>query len=287
MPRKSREQQRHEVLYAFYYDVGEATAFLFHALSQINLYEEKVDAPIRYDGLRVCWSTLIRTPHDRVSRSDGEVGRFLFDAWVTRIASRWESRHRNQMKVDGEDAILPLVSVMGDINQLRNVIFHKNGVVDAECVRRTMILTWFKEGEEARLTTDHVFDFLNQLALPSTSYRADRFQEWATHFHRHQLLGWKPSPRIISTRVFRHPDGIAIAFDNGVFTNIPVNYETLGDPLLDSDGNINLRDGTKRSGREIYEEGVRGMFDPRVKPFGDTLIPGPWFQIRKLSGEEG
>lgn len=285
MPEKSAQQRRHEVLSAFHYDVGEATAFLFHALSQINLYREEFDTPIRYDGLRVCWSTLIRTPYPAVSRSDGEVGRFLFDAWITRIASRWESHHRNRLMVEGEDAIRPLLPVMGDIHRLRNVIFHKGGVMDAECVERTEVLKWFETGEEARLTTSHVFDFLNQLGFSPISATSDRFQEWATHFPRHRLLGWEPPPRIISTRVFRHPDGIALAFDNGVFATIPVAYEALGDPLLDSAGDISLRDGASLTSKQVYEQAVLGLFDPELKPFRG-MIPGPWSQIRQIQNEE-
>ncbi len=69
-------------------------------------------------------------------------------------------------------------------------------------------------------------------------------------------------------------------FDNGMFAARTIAYEDLGDPILDSGGDINLRDGTTLSGREIYEEAVHGLFDPERRLLRERT-PGPWFQIRK------
>ena len=108
---------------------------------------------------------------NRLLERESEAEQLAFKGWIVQVYNAaWESQYRNAIKetfeVDG--VIRPKVDVIGDLRRIRNDVVH-NAIASEEETGKCKVLRWFKPGEPMILGMRHVFDFLNQLGLMSTS----------------------------------------------------------------------------------------------------------------------
>ena len=240
-------------------------------------------------------------------KREGETEQLAFKGWVEQVYNCiWDSRYRNELtkSFEGPSIIKLQGAPIGDLRRIRNDLIHKGGIASAEHTGKCMVLKWFKPGDPIILGMRHVFDFLNQMGLMSTVPAS--FQDRAAHVNwmpifdeEDALRNIKPTPKLVSLRTSMDQvleDGsslyvISVVFENGVFTNIPVEYaangrsqqernEFISRVRIDEDGNVRFPNGNVKDRETLYGEAVDGLFHkgPQVSGRG---IPGPTFRFRK------
>lgn len=248
-------------------------------------------------GLCVC-PCIINVPDDDLYGRRGAAAQMAYKGWVAEVYGLWENRLRNELKdIHGEGAIRPEMQVFGDLRHIRNDLLH-NGTASPEESGRCSILDWFEPGERIVLGTRHVLDFLNQTGVLSLRLAHD-YRSRACTFDAHQdedkLLGWTPTPRLVSVRT--HDDGmkadppykgVTLVFDNGLFANLPfqlkseLQWRALGNAAIKKDGHLVFADGTVFPSERLYSLAVEGN-KPAKPGDGRPRLPiaGPWIRIRR------
>lgn len=99
-------------------------------------------------------------------QKDGEVDRLLGHQWVTYVFAAWEHEFRPRLAgARGVELSAVLMDEFGDLRLLRNDILHHGGVATRSNAARCVTLRWFEEGDEIRITDEHIAQFMDQLGL--------------------------------------------------------------------------------------------------------------------------
>lgn len=234
---------------------------------------------------------------------EGDAEQLAFRGWVEEIYNRvWESDLRNAMRASFKagNAIRPTTVALGDLRHIRHDLVHSSGVASADETGKCAVLKWFRPGDHMLLTMGHVLDFLNEMNMLNTAggFVSDGAAiRWSVFPPMREARERRPSPKIVSLRVTfigSHDDGtsdhgIHVAFDNGVWCNIPCKHPNDGTALKDriarmtqthvnQDGDVQLYDGTILERRGIYVPGISAIFGNEPQDDKPPL-PGPWFRI--------
>ena len=218
-----------------------------------------------------------------------------YKGWIVGLYDIWESNYRNALKrvlrersAEERDRIIrPKTDVLGDIRRIRNDLVHKASSGEVGTCKR---LRWFNPGEKIVLTTDHVFDFLNQVGVMPHNGQVFTPEYPSCILMRRggqTLLDWKPEPKIIS--VLTHDEGrdsspitkgLTVVFENGLYRNMPFSVESK--EHWDRLGNAEIRgdflcfeDGTCYTSKDLYRFVVEHLDEHHPGP----PIGGPFFKI--------
>ena len=254
-----------------------------------------VDVPLSMSG--------IGFDPDEVLKREGEAEQLAFKGWVEQVYCLWESRFRNELKGSfrGPGIIRPEGDPIGDFRHIRNDLIH-NGVASEGESGKCTVLTWFKPGERIVLGMRHVFDFLNQMGFMT---KMPGFLDngpaaaWTLYPGMEKDLAGRPVPRLVSLRTSMDKeldDGsswhvVSVVFENGVFVNIPVQYDDDGSSprqrieffnktFIDWDGNLRFANGRVKDRKSLYREAVVALLGkgPKIEGLG---VPGPAFRFKK------
>ena len=183
-----REQDPGSVFRSFIYEVNKATASLMYLLqgmesvrdSELPRYNQEppTSKPSfcnfpKLSGIGVS-PTLTGFDfdlNDFLARN-GETEQLAFKGWVEQVYNCiWDSDHRNKLQdsLEGCGIIPPEADPIGDFRRIRNDLIHKHGLASTKNSGKCKVLTWFKPGESIILGMRHVFDFLNQMGMMSSS----------------------------------------------------------------------------------------------------------------------
>ena len=234
--------------FKLHYEVMETTSALLCLLQGMELLKpahSREDAPRRSeiercpsipDLLHLNATIGVEIPS---SKSTGIINRgglaeqIAFKGWVEQVYNIiWERQFRGesykslQLPSDLEgratlDKCRPKMDAVGDLRLIRNDLVH-TGVATAKC----KTLRWFKRGEVMVFSTDHVFDFLNQMGFMTSTRVDDTEGSVAQLLFRPTLdeipLG-APAKRIISVRQWKDnlEDGserhiTSVVFEDGI-----------------------------------------------------------------------
>lgn len=263
------------------YDVTKATVALFYLLQGMeiayHIHREQPDELQRPQlSLAGPILTHLRTfPAVSTTGLDmigpnGEAVQLAFKGWVADIFGKWEKSRQKTIQLLGADGIPVEVDCMGDLRHIRNDLIHSSYATKEHSGKCT-VLKWFKPGERMILSTNHVFDLLNQMGLitlPSQMVgpSGQRLASWML------VPGTVKPPclkeeqiRIVSSRIEVDTDGgqgstrymLSCVFSDGIFGQGPVEVSLEPDQYLkgyvDKDGNITFLDGQVLVAEKIYD----------------------------------
>ncbi len=240
-----------------------------------------------------------------VLRREGEAEQLAFKGWVEQVYNHlWEGKFRNELKAGfkGPGIIRPEGDAIGDLRLIRNDLIHNHGVASEEYSGKCTVLKWFEPGEDIVLGMRHVFDFLNQMGLMTTTpgfLSHGPAAKWTVFPEMEDALMKGPPPQLVSIRtsmVKEMDDGsswhcVSVAFENGVFGNFPVEYssdgssagernEFFGKTHIDEGGNLRFANGVVKDRESLYQEAVQVLLGRGQKIEG-LRIPGPAYRIRR------
>ena len=304
------DRQTGQLLGSLMYEVLQATTMLLFLLSSIATNRRKqyeapgVARPVVLSGLpEICLAPcIIQVPDDDLYGPTGAAAQIAYKGWIAQVFGYWENRSRKDLQDSlGQNAIRPEMEAFGDLRLIRNDLLH-TGTATKKNSGKCVTLKWFKPGQKMVFETRHVLDFLNQTGLLSLGGRAHDPTSITTrscllevYEDEGTLLKWTPEPKIVSVRT--HEDaknadppykGVTVAFDNGLFANLPFKlahthqWVALGDAHIQGDGNIVFADGTVIDSGEIYRATVAAR-EPRKSGDGRPRLPvaGPWIRFRR------
>ena len=294
------------------YEVLQATTMLLFVLSRISTYDEKhfvepgVTQPLMLPGLPgLCISSCInQVADDELYGAEGAATRMAFKGWIAEVFGLWENRYRNELKeLLGPDAIRPEMEAFGDLRHIRNDLLHSGKASADECGKCT-VLKWFAPGETIVIAVRHVLDFLNQIGVLTLGGGAHddkgRACQLLTFHDPDTLVNWRPKPKIVSVRMMvegRDEDppfkGVTVVFDNGLFANVTFavsdkhQWETLGEPDIDSDGNLVFADGQTSGSVGLFWRTVDRL---RRRNNGEDIprvpVTGPGLRFRRREDDK-
>ena len=321
---EGRKQDPGEIFRSFIYEVNKATASLMYLLqgmesvrnSELPRYnQEPPDSKLhlciypKLSGIDVS-PTLAGfnfDPNDFLAR-EGETEQLAFKGWVDHVFNCiWDGHHRKELRgsIKGRNIIRPETDPIGDFRHIRNDLIHKHGIASAEHSGKCTVLTWFKPGDPMIFGMRHIFDFLNQMGMMSSSpaYPPDggAHVSWRAFVTDEDTLrNVRPIPKLVSLRtsmVKQLEDGstrhsVSVVFENGVFVNIPVDYapdgrspqernRLISKTHIDENGNVRFLDGNIKDRESLYREAIDAQLDKGPKTDGGG-VRGPWFKFRKL-----
>ena len=247
-------------------------------------------------------------PYSHLNESleyEGEAEQLAFKGWVEQVYnSIWDSRFRNELKegFEGPGAIRPETDLMGDLGYIRNDLVHKKGIASKKETGKCTVLKWFKPGDRIILGMRHVFDFLNQMGLMTTTPNLHREAStfWLLTSDKEEALANKPTPELISLRTWtdegsendppRHT--ASIVFENGIFLNIHIQIdhapdsrslreevEFIGKARIDKRG-ILFPDGRVIDREGLYRKAVDALLGKGSKTNSAGVL-GLEFKIRR------
>ena len=162
-----------EIEAGFLYDVTKATVALFYLLQGMEIASRiYIQDPDEHQGTQLAGPILshLRTfPAVSTTGLDmlgptGEAVQLAFKGWIADIYNKWEKSRAETRELLGEAGIPVEVDCMGDLRHIRHDLIH-SGSATNDHSGKCKVLRWFKPGERIILTTDHVFDFLNQMNM--------------------------------------------------------------------------------------------------------------------------
>ena len=246
---------------------------------------------------------------NRILRREGEAEQLAFKGWVEQVYNCvWDARYRNDLKTmfEGQNIIRPEGDPMGDLRHIRNDLVHKAAVASAAETGKCKVLTWFQPGETMVLGIRHVLDFLNQMGFMTTlpgflSHGPAAL--WTLFPGMEEALRSTPVPDLVSLRMsfdLELQDGstrhiASVVFENGVFTNVPIDYaanhrllteriDWINETRIDEDGNLRLPSGAVKNRQALYGEAIDSLLHKGPKA-GGVGVPGPAFSFRKVKQE--
>ncbi|MDE0454935.1 MAG: hypothetical protein OXJ63_06435 [Gammaproteobacteria bacterium] len=285
----------------FQHDVIVATDSLAYILDGISRIHRNPDGPIGGPKLRGFPMLTGESFRDR-TRPYGPMMQTVFRGWFAEVFDLWESVYELRLSdsIDADGEFLRLErAVLEEFGQVRNNLLHGGVAMDGEAgnLRR---LQWFKPGERMRMQFWHVLDFLNQMGwlmeddvLILEEDRGPRTSRW--HVERDRELEKIP-PQLVSIRplidlgaddpMYRY--GVGVAFDNGVFGNVPFGFEEAIDPVtplqdrirtwhaieIDDNGNLRIPGVATVGARDLYQGCL-------AEP---ARAPATWMRVIGLQG---
>ena len=315
-----------ELWHAFQYDVYQATASLLFLLQGMETVRARELTPynalpavqktyaacfpkVSYLGVPLSMSGPASDPN-RILRREGEAEQLAFKGWVEQVYNCvWDARYRNDLKTmfEGQNIIRPEGDPMGDLRHIRNDLVHKAAVASADETGECKVLTWFQPGETMVLGIRHVLDFLNQMGFMTTlpgflSHGPAAL--WTLFPGMEEALRSTPVPDLVSLRMsfdLELQDGstrhiASVVFENGVFTNVPIDYaanhrllteriDWINETRIDEDGNLRLPSGAVKNRQALYGEAIDSLLHKGPKAGGGVGVPGPAFRFRKVKQE--
>lgn len=262
----------------FLYDVNKATVALFYLLQGMEalsyVFEDNQVRPgVAAAGPQLCHLTTfpaVSTKGPDMLGPSGEAAQLAFKGWMADIYSKWEKSRTKTCDLLGEEGISVQVDCMGDLRHIRNDLIH-SGFATEEHSGKCTVLKWFKPGERIVLTTDHVFDLLNQMKFITLPVQIDGLAGGRTVSWLLAPGAVKPSSldegqtRIVSYRMDVDRDGedgsirymLSCVFRDGVFgqgqVEVPVNPKQYLEGHINKNGNIAFTGGHVLSADKIYD----------------------------------
>ena len=201
---------------------------------------------------------------------NGEAVQLAFKGWVADIYGKWEKSRTKTRELLGDEGVRPEVDCMGDFRHIRHDLIH-SGSATEEHSGKCKVLRWFKPGQRMILTTDHVFDLLNQMSLITPPIQlSGALGGW--------IAAWmlvpdaiKPTSlmqegvHIVSFRFDVDNDGpggaqrymLSIVFSDGVFgegdVGVPVSPDQYLQGSISDDGHLAFDGGHILNANEIYD----------------------------------
>ena len=305
--------------HSFLYEVNRATASLMYLLQGMESVRNSELLPynkmppvqqqyaacfpkLSYVNVLLSMSGIGFDPNEVLKR-EGEAEQLAFKGWVEQVYCLWESQLRNEMKgsFSGPDIIRPEGDAIGDFRHIRNDLIH-TGVASEDESGKCTVLKWFKPGECIVLGMRHVFDFLNQMGFMTKmpGFLDDgSAAAWTLFLGMEKDLASRPVPRLVSLRTSMDKeldDGsswhvVSVVFENGVFVNIPVQYDADGrssrqrieffnKTAIDRAGNLRFANGRVKDRKSLYREAIDALLGkgPKIEGLG---VPGPAFRFKK------
>ena len=252
------------------YEVMEATSALMHLLQGAELVRATRDqesAPAHAEDERrrfapdpplINVTVEVDIPSSKstgVINQGGLAEQLAFKGWVEQLYNIiWERRFRgdsyNNLQLPSDlqgqanlDKKRPTTDVVGEFRLIRNDLVH-TGVATPGRTGKCNILQWFKPGDLMVLSTDHVFDFINQMGFMTRTGAHDPTGSVARLIALPTLDGipfGAPTKRIISVRQSSNhlEEGSArhltsVVFEDGVYihkesTTLPQGIPAKGD----------------------------------------------------------
>ena len=265
----------------FFYDVTEATVALFYLLQGMEIAStafrqrpnDEGDEILTAEGSRLSnlrvWPAVSNVGPDMLGRN-GVAVQLAFKGWMADIYDKWEKSRTKTRRLLGDEGIRPEVDCMGDFKHIRHDLIH-SGTASNDHAGKCKVLKWFKPEQPMILTTDHVFDLLNQMNLIAPPIRLNgpmgqRIVSWMlvsdavkpTSSEEEQI-------RMVSARMDVDADGpggsrrymVSCVFSDGVFgqgeVEVPVELEQYLGGYIDKDGNITFPGGQVLSAGKLYD----------------------------------
>ena len=271
-----------EVESNFLYDVTKATVALFYLLQGIEIANAFFAQSPRDEGsmppslagpilghLRA-FPAVSTTGPDMLG-PNGEAVQLAFKGWVAEIYEKWEKSRTKTRELLDDEGIRVEVDCMGDFRHIRNDLIH-SGFATEEESGKCKVLKWFKPGERITLTTDHVFDLLNQMNLIRLPIQLNGPSG-------PQIASWmlvpdsvKPTSldedhiHLVSARMDVDADGgqgstrymLGCVFSDGIFgqgpVEVPVEPEQYLQGYVDKNGNITFPSGQVLDAKKLYDD---------------------------------
>ena len=286
----------------FHFEVASATHRLFRLLTAMELLRSEVGSSqfphsmpvIRPSYLDVFVSMHVPESEDPLARH-GSVEQSAYLAWVAEVVranDRSRSATQAAFRAAVPDAIRPEVSVLGDLNKMRNDLLHNDRVASQDHTGKCEVLRWFDVGDQIVLETKHVFDFLNQLGI----YGASLFLEGG-EVVRHVSFSWmiteglarQPVPRVVSVRPFaaahretgKNHGGLSLVYENGVHV-----WCDLGEGAPVDDVEIRA-DGAMVAAADLDEIDALALYQERIlrgltRPDEEPYLHAPWGPLIRI-----
>ena len=266
-----------EIESGFLYDVNKVTVALFYLLQGMETSSHVFEGSQVRPGVTAAGPQLgqlrtfpaVSTKGQDMLGPSGEAVQLAFKGWMADIYNKWEKSRIKTRDLLGKEGIPVQVDCMGDFRHIRNDLIH-SGFATKKHSGKCTVLKWFKPGEQIVLTTDHVFDLLNQMRLITLPIQIDGPAGGRTVSWLFVPDAVKPSSqdkkqiRIISYRMDVDSDGedgsmrymLSCVFRDGVFgqgqVEVPVNPGQYLEGRIDKDGNIAFTGGHVLSADKIY-----------------------------------
>ena len=265
----------------FLYDVTKTTVALFYLLQGMEIAshvyvsspEEKSRPQLTVEGPRLTFlktfPSVSTTGLDMLGPSGGAV-QLAFKGWVADVYDKWEKSRTKTRRLLGDEGICPEVGCMGDFRHIRDDLIH-SGSATKEHSGKCKVLRWFEPGQRMMVTTDHVFDLLNQMNLITLPIQLSGPVG-------QRILSWvlapdaaKPTPsekeqiRLVSARMDVDADGqgssrrymVSCVFSDGVFgqgeVEVPLEPKQFLGGYIDQDGNITFPGGQVLRAGKLYD----------------------------------
>ena len=267
-----------EIESGFLYDVNKATVALFYLLQGMEISSHvfegsQVMPGVAAAGPRLCQLRTfpaVSTRGPDMLGPSGEAAQIALKGWLVDICNRWEKSRAKTRDLLGKEGILVQVDCMGDLRHIRNDLIH-SGFATKEHSGKCEVLKWFKPGEQIVLTTDHVFDLLNQMGFIRLQTQIDGPAGGRTVSWLLAPDAVKPSSqdkkqiRIVSYRMDVDSDGedgsmrymLSCVFRDGVFgqgkVGVPVSPGQYLEGCIDKNGNIAFPGGQVLSADKLYD----------------------------------
>lgn len=270
-----------EIEAGFLYDVTKTTVALFYLLqgmeiaSHIYAYnsEEQQNQQLSIAGpilahLRTFPTVSTKGPD--MLGPNGEAVQLAFKGWVADIYDKWGKSRAKTRELLGDQGIPVQVDCMGDFRHIRNDLIH-SGFATEENSGKCTVLKWFKLGERMLLTTDHVFDLLNQMNLIRLASQVNgptgqRIASWMLVPDAVKPTSLEEDHiRLASARMDVDADGeqgstrymLSCVFSDGIFgqgpVKVPVEPEEYLAGYADKDGNLSFPSGQIIGAWNLYE----------------------------------
>lgn len=258
-----REWQRfqHDVVVA-----ADSLAFILDGISRIH---RNPDAPIGGPKLRGFPMLTGEGFLDR-TRPYGPMMQTVFKGWFAEVCDLWDSvyhpRLSRAMEADASFMRFEL-DVLAEFRHVRNNLL-QGGVAKEGEAGSCRLLRWFKPSDPMQMYYWHVLDFLNQMGWlkeDAVVIQNERQQSRASRWHiERDSEPEQPAPRLVSVRplidleaddpIYRY--GVGVAFENGVFGNIPFGFADAIDPDT-----------------PLHDQ-IRQWQAMRISDQGDLVVPG-------------
>ena len=290
--------------FKLHYEVMETTSalmFLLQGTARVRAIYSQKNGPMRSENERCRFipdvphlnaSIGVETPTSRstgIINSGALAEQIAFKGWVEQVYNIiWESQFRGesykslQLPNDLQetatlDKCRPKMDVIGDLRLIRNDLIH-TGVATRSRTGKCKILEWFQPGDLMVFSTDHVFDFLNQMGFMTSARVSDTEGAVAQFLSRSNLDAIAcdaHDKRIISVRQWQNnlEDGselhlTSVVFEDGVYIR-----KANGVPpeSIPAKGDVNPA---------LYDEAVDVLLGRETS---DGRTTGPWIHYSNLT----
>ncbi len=269
-----------EIEAGFLYDVTKATVALFYLLQGMEIASRiYIQDPEEHQGTQLAGPILshlgtfpaVSTTGLDMLGPTGEAVQLAFKGWTADIYNKWEKSRAETRELLGEAGIPVEVDCMGDLRHIRHDLIH-SGSASNDHSGKCKVLRWFKPGERIILTTDHVFDFLNQMnmlripiVLPNGTN--ERMILWSlSPIVAKPASIWDQEIRLISLRPVAYEDGeqglrrymMSCVFSDGIFgqgeVEVSVEPDEYHQCYINEEGNIAFPCGQVIEAQQMYNK---------------------------------